>query len=103
YEQLKAEGIKARVVSMPSCELFDQQNEEYRAQVLPPTVSARVSVEQASIYGWSRYVGTHGYSVGMRTFGASAPIKELEKKFGFTPEKVVAAAKDQLAKAKARR
>jgi len=103
YEQLKAEGIKARVVSMPSCELFDKQDEAYRSQVLPLAVTARVSVEQASIYGWSRYVGTYGYSVGMRTFGASAPIKELEKKFGFTPEKVVAAAKEQVAQAKARR
>jgi transketolase len=90
-------------VSMPSCELFDHQDEAYRAQVLPPAVTARVSVEQASIYGWSRYVGTYGYSVGMRTFGSSAPLKELEKKLGFTPEKVVSAAKEQVAQAKARR
>ncbi len=102
YEQLKAEGVKARVVSMPSCELFDMQPENYRAEVLPPTVTARVSVEQASTYGWSRYVGTYGASIGMHTFGSSAPIKDLEKKFGFTPEKVVAACKDQVTRAKAR-
>ncbi|MBY0523096.1 MAG: transketolase [Gemmataceae bacterium] len=102
YEELKAEGIKARVVSMPSWELFEQQSEEYRAQVLPPDVTARVSVEQASVFGWERYVGMTGAMIGMHTFGSSAPLKDLEKKFGFVPEKVVAAAKDQVAKAKAR-
>jgi transketolase len=96
YEQLKTEGIKARVVSMPSWELFERQSQEYRDSVVPPDVRARVSVEQASTLGWDRYVGPTGQSVGMRTFGASAPLKELQKKFGFTPENVVAAAKAQL-------
>ena len=102
YEQLKQEGIGARVVSMPSCELFDQQSERYRESVLPPEVTARVSVEQASTLGWARYVGADGRSIGMRTFGASAPLKELQRKFGFTPENVVFAAKQQLEKARQR-
>jgi transketolase len=96
YEQLTKEGVKARVVSMPSWELFDSQPLEYRASVLPPTVTARVAVEQAATFGWDRYVGTHGQVIGMHTFGASAPLKELLKKFGFTPEKVVDAARAQL-------
>ena len=97
YEQLKTEGIQARVVSMPSWELFEKQPAEYRESVLPPSVVARVSVEQAVTFGWCRYVGTTGHSIGMQTFGASAPLKELQKKFGFTPDKVVAAAKEQIA------
>ncbi len=97
YEELSALGIKARVISMPSWELFEQQGQEYRDSVIPPEVAARVSVEQASTFGWARYVGPTGHSIGMRTFGASAPLKELQKKFGFTPEHVVAAAKEQLA------
>jgi transketolase len=96
YEQLKAEGVKARVVSMPSWELFDDQPREYRDRVLPPDVTARVSVEQASRFGWAKYVGATGHSIGMRSFGASAPLKDLVKKFGFTPENVVAAAREQL-------
>jgi transketolase len=96
YEQLKAERIKARVVSMPSWELFDDQPREYRDRVLPPDVTARVSVEQASTFGWAKYVGASGHSIGMRSFGASAPLKDLVKKFGFTQEQVVAAAKEQL-------
>jgi transketolase len=96
YEQLKTEGIKARVVSMPSWELFERQSQEYRDSVVLPDVRARVSVEQASTLGWERYVGPTGQSIGMRTFGVSAPLKELQKKFGFTPENVVAAAKAQL-------
>ena len=100
YEELKAGGIKARVVSMPSWELFEQQGQGYRNGVLPPEVVARVSVEQASTLGWARYVGATGHSIGMETFGASAPLKELQKKFGFTVETVVAAAKEQLAKAR---
>jgi transketolase len=96
YEKLLAEGVKARVVSMPSWELFDHQSEEYRNSVLPPAVKARVSVEQASTLGWERYASR---SIGMTTFGASAPLKELQKKFGFTPEAVVSAAKEQIAKA----
>jgi transketolase len=97
YERLKAEGIKARVVSMPSWELFDDQPREYRDRVLPPDVTARVSVEQASTFGWAKYAGATGQTIGMRSFGASAPLKDLMKKFGFSPEHVVAAAKDQLA------
>jgi transketolase len=97
YEKLVAEGVKARVVSMPSWELFEQQPQDYRDSVLPPSVTARVSVEQASTFGWERYVGQTGVSIGMKTFGASAPLKELQKKFGFTADRVVAAAKEQLA------
>jgi len=100
YEQLKAEGIKARVVSMPSWEIFEyycRKHPEYREQVLPAAVTARVSVEQASTLGWSRYVGTFGRTIGMETFGASAPLKELQRKFGFTPDSVIAAARDQIA------
>jgi len=100
YEQLKTEGIKARVVSMPSWELFEQQSKEYRDSVLPPTVTARVAVEEASTFGWERYVGMNGAILGMKTFGASAPLKALLKKFGFTTENVVAAAKEQLATTK---
>jgi len=100
YEQLKAEGIKARVVSMPSWEIFEyycRQHPEYREHVLPAAVTARVSVEQASTLGWARYVGSTGHTIGMETFGASAPLKELQRKFGFTPESIVAAAKAQVA------
>jgi transketolase len=100
YEQLTAEGIRARVVSMPSWELFDQQPREYRETVLPPSVTARVSVEQATVFGWDRYVGPHGRMIGMHTFGASAPLKELQKKFGFLPATVVTAAKEVLAESK---
>jgi transketolase len=102
YEQLKAEGIKVRVVSMPSWELFEQQSPEYRESVIPAAITARVSVEQAATFGWSRYVGPSGQRIGMKTFGASAPLKELQKKFGFTPEHVVAVAKEQLTKTGAR-
>jgi transketolase len=97
YEELKAEGIRARVVSMPSWELFEQQDQGYRNKVLPPAVRARVSVEQASVLGWDHYVGMRGAKIGMHTFGSSAPLRDLETKFGFTPDKVVAAAKAQLA------
>jgi transketolase len=100
YEQLTSEGIKVRVVSMPSMELFEQQSREYRDSVLPPAVRARVSVEQASVFGWARYVGTTGQSIGMHTFGASAPLKALQQKFGFVPERIVAAVKEQLARAR---
>ncbi len=98
YEQLKTEGIKARVVSMPSWNLFEHQSEDYKAKVLPPDVKARVAVEQASIFGWSQYVGPTGTIIGMRRFGASAPIKDLQKKFGFTTENVVAAARKAIGK-----
>jgi len=97
YEKLLAEGIKARVVSMPSWELFDHQPQEYRDSVLPPGVTARVSVEQASTMGWNRYAS---HNIGMTTFGASAPLKELQKKFGFTPDAIMAAARQQIAKAR---
>ncbi len=100
YEKLKAEGIKARVVSMPSWEIFEHQDAAYRDSVLPPSVTARVAVEQASTFGWSQYVGLTGSIIAMKTFGASAPLKELQKKFGFTVEKVVEAAKEQVKKAK---
>ncbi len=98
YEQLKTEGIKARVVSIPSWGLFDGQSDEYKAKVLPPDVKARVAVEQAATFGWSQYVGPAGTIVGMRRFGASAPIKDLQKKFGFTTENVVAAARKAIGK-----
>ncbi len=98
YEKLAAEGVRARVVSMPSWELFEQQDEAYRAQVLPPAVTRRVAVEQASTLGWERYAGLRGTIIGMKTFGASAPLKELLVKFGFTPEHVYAAATAQLAR-----
>jgi transketolase len=100
YESLTREGIAARVVSMPSWELFEQQDQAYRDSVLPPEATARVSVEQASVIGWDRYVGTNGAKIGMHTFGSSAPIKDLLKQFGFTPDKVAAAAKEQIAKSR---
>lgn len=103
YEKLTAEGIKVRVVSMPSWEIFEYycgKHPEYRESVLPPAVTARVSVEQGSTLGWARYVGLGGHMIGMHTFGASAPLKALQKKFGFTPENIVAAAKEQLALAR---
>jgi len=93
-EQLSRDGIKARVVSMPCWEVFDDQDESYRDSVIPPDVKARVAVEQASTVGWHRWIGPTGSVVGMKTFGASAPLKELQKKFGFTADNVVAAVKD---------
>ncbi len=98
YRELKAQGINARVVSMPSWELFEAQPKSYREQVLPPHVTARVAVEQASTFGWERYVGMTGEIIGMKTFGASAPLSELQSKFGFTPEAVTDAARRQLGK-----
>jgi transketolase len=100
YEDLTRQGIRARVVSMPSWELFEQQDQAYWDMVLPPEVSARVSVEQASVIGWDRYVGRIGTKIGMHTFGSSAPLKDLLGKFGFTPDRVLAAAKEQLARAR---
>jgi len=96
HEQLLADGIRSRVVSMPSWDIFEHQTQEYRDSVLPPRVTARVAVEQASTLGWERYVGTSGRVIGMQTFGASAPLKELQRKFGFQPDRVVAAAREQL-------
>ncbi len=98
YEELVKEGVKARVVSMPSWELFEAQSDEYKESVLPDAIRARVTVEQASRFGWERYAGRTGAMIGMLGFGASAPLKDLQVKFGFTPEKVAQAAKDQVAK-----
>ena len=99
HEQLRAEGIRSRVVSMPSWDIFEDQSREYRDTVLPPAVKARVAIEQASAFGWERYVENEGHVIGMKTFGASAPLKELQKKFGFEPAQVVAVAKELLKKA----
>jgi transketolase len=100
YEQLTAEGVRARVVSMPSSDIFDRQDTGYKDSVLPPNVKARVSVEAGSVFGWERYVGSEGTIIGMTTFGASAPIKDLMKKYGFTTDHVVQAAKDLVARSK---
>jgi transketolase len=101
YEKLVADGVKARVVSMPSWELFEHQDEAYKESVLPSSVRARVAVEQAGTFGWRRYVNSNEAIIGMKTFGASAPLKELTKKFGFTVENVVAAARREIDKFKA--
>ena len=100
YESLTREGIAARVISMLSWELFEQQDQAYRDSVLPPEVTARVSVEQGSVIGWDHYVGMNGAKIGMHTFGSSAPIKDLLTKFGFTPDKVVSTAKEQIAQSR---
>jgi len=99
HERLLGEGIRSRVVSMPSWEIFENQTRKYRDSVLPPGVVARVAVEQASTFGWERYIGASGRVIGMETFGASAPLKELQRKFGFEPERVVLAAKELLGRA----
>src|SRR6185436_5627136 len=98
HERLIAEGIRSRVVSMPSWDIFENQTQEYRESVLPAEVGARVAVEQGSTFGWERYVGLSGRVIGMTTFGASAPLKELQRKFGFEPDQVVAAAKELLSR-----
>ena len=100
FEELGRQGIPTRVVSMPSWELFEQQDQAYRDGVLPPHVAGRVSVEMGSVIGWDRYAGMAGAKIGMTTFGASAPLKDLLAKFGFTSAKVLAAAKEQIAKSK---
>ncbi|MFN0054570.1 MAG: transketolase [Planctomycetales bacterium] len=105
FEQLSAEGIAARVVSLPAWEIFErycQTHPEYREAVLPSAVTARVSVEMAATFGWERYVGLTGHMIGMTTFGASAPLKDLQQKFGFTTKAIVDAAKDQIAQARLR-
>jgi transketolase len=94
HGKLLAEGIRSRVVSMPSWEIFDAQPRDYRDRVLPPAVTARIAVEQASTFGWERYVGSTGRVIGMTTFGASAPLKALQEKFGFEPERIVAMARE---------
>jgi transketolase len=102
HEQLLSEGARSRVVSMPSWDLFDRQPQEYRDSVLPRNVKARIAVEQASTFGWERYVGSEGRVIGMRTFGASAPLKELQRRFGFEPDRVVVTARDLLGRARSR-
>jgi transketolase len=96
HDNLRTEGIRSRLVSMPSWDIFEHQTQDYRDSVLPPSVTARVAVEQGSTLGWERYVGTSGRVIGMHTFGASAPLKELQKKFGFEPDRVAAVAKELL-------
>jgi transketolase len=98
HEELLAEGIRSRVVSMPSWDIFEKQTQGYQDSVLPPDVTARVAVEQASTLGWERYVGRSGRIIGMKTFGASAPLKELQRKFGFEPERVTQIARELLGK-----
>jgi transketolase len=100
HEELLAQGIRSRVVSMPSWDIFEHQPQAYRDSVLPPDVTARVAVEQASTFGWDRYVGWSGRVIGMKTFGASAPLKELLRKYGFEPERVTEVAKKLLGKGK---
>jgi transketolase len=97
YEELRRGGIPARVVSMPSWELFERQDRKYRDGVLPPRIKARVTVELGSVIGWDRYAGPTGAIIGMHSFGASAPAKDLLRKFGFIPDKLVEAAKNQIA------
>ena len=94
HETLLAEGVRSRVVSMPSWDIFDQQPKDYQDGVLPPAVNARIAIEQASTFGWERFIGSSGRIIGMKTFGASAPLKELQRKFGFEPGRVVATAKE---------
>ena len=98
HEKLIAMGIRSRVVSMPSWDVFEHQTQEYRDSVLPKSDAPRIAIEQASTFGWERYVGTRGRVIGMNTFGASAPLAALEKHFGFEPERVVAVVKEVLGK-----
>src|SRR5207253_2554459 len=98
HDKLQAEGIRSRVVSMPSWDIFEHQTQQYRDSILPPNVSVRVAIEQASTFGWERYVGLSGRVTGMTTFGASAPLKELQRKFGFEPDRLAAVAKELLGK-----
>jgi transketolase len=96
HEKLVSEGIRSRVVSMPSWDIFEHESQEYRDSVLPPHITARLAIEQASTFGWERYVGTAGRVIGMQTFGASAPLKALQQEFGFTVDKVMATVKSML-------
>ena len=99
HEQLASDGVGSRVVSLPCWELFDRQEQEYRDSVLPPRVRARVSIEEASTLGWDRWVGPDGARIGMHTFGSSAPLKDVQGKFGFTPDRVVETAREVLERA----
>jgi len=101
HEKLVADGIRSRIVSMPSWDIFERETQAYRDSILPPEIGARVAIEQASTFGWERYVGSTGRVIGMHTFGASAPLKALQQEFGFTIDNVVAAAKAQLQRTKA--
>ena len=96
HEKLIGDGVRSRVVSMPSWELFERQEESYRDEVLPPSITARVSIEEASTLGWDQFVGPQGATIGMHTFGSSAPLKDVQTKFGFTPDKVAETAKEVL-------
>ena len=100
HEEFAAEGIRSRVVSMPSWDIFEDQPRAYRDSVLPPEITARVAVEQASTFGWERYVGQSGRIIGMKTFGASAPLKELQRKYGFEPERVTEVVRELLGRGK---
>jgi transketolase len=101
HEELSGEGVRSRVVSLPCWELFDRQDAAYREEVLPPGVAARVSIEEASTIGWDHYVGPGGTRIGMHTFGSSAPLRDLQTKFGFTPDRVAEAAREVLERARA--
>ena len=96
HEALVADGVASRVVSLPCWELFDRQDDAYKDEVLPPAVTARVSIEEASTLGWDRWVGPEGTIIGMNTFGSSAPLKDLQTKFGFTPDRIAEAAKEAM-------
>jgi transketolase len=96
YEELTSQGVRVRLVSMPSWDIFESQPQSYREEVLSPKVMARLAIEQGSVLGWDRYVGPEGRVIGMKTFGSSAPLKELQRKFGFEPDRVVAAATELL-------
>jgi len=100
HEELAAEGIRVRVVSMPSWDIFEDQTQAYRDSVLPPEITARVAVEQASTFGWERYVGRSGRILGMKTFGASAPLKELLRKYQFEPQRVTEVVRELLGRKK---
>jgi transketolase len=99
-EQLNEEGIGARVVSMPSWEIFDEQPEAYRDSVLPPGIEARVSIEAASTFGWAKFTGPKGAALGMRSFGLSAPMQVVAEHFGFEPDHIVTAAREQVARSR---
>jgi transketolase len=98
HESLIADGVRSRVVSLPSWEIFERQDQAYQDEVLPPEITARVSIEEASTLGWDRFVGPDGVKIGMHTFGSSAPLKDVQTKFGFTPDRVAEVAKEILSR-----